>query len=86
MDYLIATKTPNQLIGNNSTSTINVKIIGDNGESVKVVRTEQKRRANGEIDIKAVIVANVKEAIAGGELDDAFSAREYRQAGRSYAM
>lgn len=85
-DYLIATKTPNQLIGNNSTSTINVKIVGDNGESVKVVRTEQKRRANGEIDIKAVIVANVKEAIAGGELDDAFSAREYRQAGRSYAM
>lgn len=82
-DYLIATKTPGSLVGGGS-PVVNISIVNESGDRVQVARTEQSRDANGNIDIKAIVVATVSEAVANGDMDDAFSARESRLIGRQY--
>lgn len=85
-DYLIATKTPGSLInagnkGNNYSPNITFSVINASGQNVEISNTEESIDENGDIDIRATIVAVTGEAIANGELDEAFSAMQYRQQG-----
>ncbi len=83
-DYLIATKTPQTLLGGGSGSpTINFSVI-DKSTGIRV--TQQKSTYNEDtnsIDFEAVIESKVNEIIASAKGDDAFAAREARLNGRS---
>lgn len=83
-DYLIATKTPGSLAGGRG--NVNITIVNEAGDRVKVGKTEQREGPNGELDIRATIVAVVNEAVANGEVDGAFAAREANNSGRRYTM
>lgn len=81
-DYLIATKTPQTLIGGSGSPTINFSVI-DKSTGIKV--TSQKSTYNEDdnsIDFEAIIESKVQEIIASPKGDDAFSAREARINGR----
>ncbi|MBQ0112853.1 MAG: hypothetical protein KBT03_06975, partial [Bacteroidales bacterium] len=85
-DYLIATKTPGSLLGNGGKNTtyapnITFTVVNESGQLVKIGQTETTTNDNGDIDIRATIIAVTEEAIANGELDNAFTAMQYRQQG-----
>lgn len=83
-DYLIATKTPQTLLGSGAGApTINFSVI-DKSTGIKV--TQQKSTYNEDdnsIDFTAIIESKVNEIIASSKGDDAFAAREARLRGRS---
>ena len=83
-DYLIATKTPGSLIGGGKGDTIvNFTMIDQSQKGVNV-RTEQKENEDGSVDIIAIVTDAVSQAIADGQMDDAFAARDYRMNGNKY--
>lgn len=85
-DYLIATKTPGQLIGGggvNVTPVINCNVI--NNTSAKV-RQEQTQNSDGSIDIVTIIEDAVGQYIASSRSDEAFSSRDYRLHGKQAIM
>ena len=83
-DYLIATKTPGSLIGSGKGDTIvNFTMIDQSQKGVNV-RTEQKENEDGSVDIIAIVTDAVSQAIADGQMDDAFAARDYRMNGNKY--
>ena len=79
-DYLIATKNPYALSTSGSPN-VNITIVNQSGDVVKVASTTKKEKDNGDIDIQAVIVAVTADAIASGEMDGAFAQREARRNG-----
>lgn len=82
-DYIIATKTPNELGGKGSPN-VTITIVNQSGDIVKVSSTEKKEKDNGDIDIKATIIAVTADAVANGELDGAFAQMQSRQQGVSH--
>ena len=86
-DYLIATKTPNQLVngaGNVTVSpVINCNVV--NNTSAKVTQ-QQQQNADGSIDIITIIEDVAGQYIASSKSDEAFSSREYRLRGRQSIM
>lgn len=80
-DWLIATKTPHDLVGG-SAPVVTITIVNESGNTVQVAKTEQSRNGNN-IDVKAVIIATVNEALADGDLDGGLEALQYRQNGRT---
>lgn len=85
-DYLIATKTPDTLMGGkgNSQPIINVNI--KNNTDQKLTVTQTKTESNGEINIEAIIEGVVGKGIAEGQFDGALSARETRLHGSRVYM
>lgn len=80
-DWLIATKTPHEL-GGGSAPVVTITIVNESGDTVKVARTEKTQNGNN-IDIKAIVVATMNEAVADGSLDSGLAAYQQRQRGRS---
>ncbi|MDO5332288.1 MAG: hypothetical protein Q4E99_06365 [Bacillota bacterium] len=84
-DYLIATKTPGNYANlNGGAPVVNFNLI-DQSTGVQVSEVKQRKNQDGSIDISAVVISKVSQAIADGELDDAFAAKEMRINGKSYA-
>lgn len=85
-DYLIATKTPDTLMGgkSNSQPIINVNI--KNNTDQKLTVTQTRTESNGEINIEAIIEGVVGKGIAEGQFDGALSARETRLHGSRVYM
>lgn len=79
-DWLIATKTPHEL-GGSAAPVVTITIVNESGNAVKVARTEQQRNGNN-IDIKAVVVAVMNEAVADGSLDSGLAMYQQRQQGK----
>lgn len=93
-DYLIATKTPDTLIGNNARSgepdgmEVNFSpVFNFIDQTTHGVQTEVKENYDdeGNMSLDIILKNAVGDAIANGELDSAFSAREYRLQGKSVA-
>lgn len=86
-DYLIATKTPNQLVGGNApvnvTPVINCNVV--NNTSAKVSQ-QQRQNADGSIEIITMIEEAVGEYIASPRSDTAFESREYRLSSKQAVM
>lgn len=82
-DWLIATKTPETLGGKQGAPTVTITIVNQSGDNVKVASTEQKIDENGDIDVKAMIIAVTADAVANGEMDGAFAQMQARQKGIS---
>lgn len=83
-DWLIATKTPQDLSrGGGAAPIVTITIVNESGSQVAVTRTEQTQRGN-EIDVKAIIVAATNEALAMGGLDSGMQAYQQRQQGRVF--
>lgn len=83
-DYLIATKTPGSLSSRSSSPSVTVKFIDQStGAKVEVKDTKQKTDENGNIEIEAMVVAVVNQAMADGKLDSGFDSRDARLNGRS---
>ena len=86
-DYLIATKTPNQLVGGgasvNVTPVINCNVV--NNSSAKVSQ-QQRQNADGSIEILTMIEEAVGEYIASPRSDNAFESREYRLSSKQAVM
>ena len=84
-DYLIATKTPQTLVGGGGGApTVNFSVI-DKSTGIKV--TQQKSNYNADtnsIDFEAVIESKISEFIATEKGDNAFDTRAARIRGRSY--
>ncbi len=81
-DYLIATKTPQTLVGGHGTPTVNFSVI-DKSTGIKV--TQQKSSYDEDtntINYEAVIESKIQEFIATSKGDEAFAARDYRLNGR----
>lgn len=79
-DWLIATKTPHELSGG-SAPVVTITIVNESGNTVQVARTEQSRNGNN-IDVKAIVIATVNEALADGALDGGLQAASYRRQGK----
>ena len=83
-DTIMAMKHPEDLMymgaGKNAGTVVNFQIINQAGDKVRVEeqRTEDE---NGNVDIKAVIVAVTSEAIANGDMDGAFAQMQSRHNG-----
>lgn len=92
-DYLIATKTPDTLVGNNIQKDSGTMQIEFNptfnfiDQTTQGVQTDVKESydENGNISFDIVLKNVVGEAIANGDLDASFNAREYRLRGKSVA-
>jgi hypothetical protein len=79
-DYLIATKTPENLGGGAPKITFNFI---DKSSGVKVTsQRSDYNEATGTYDIEVVIENKVKEVIATSKGDEAFAVREARQNGK----
>lgn len=84
-DYLIATKTPQTLVGGgNSQPVINLNIQNNSGQKLDIKSTTTNK--NGEINIEAIIQGAVNKGLAEGAFDSGMSAREQRLAGRRVYM
>ena len=85
-DYLIATKTPQNLVGGGSVTVspvINCNVVNNTSAQV---RQEQTQNADGSIDIVTIIEEVAGGYIASSRSDDAFNARSYRMNGRQSVM
>ena len=85
-DYLIATKTPQQLVGGGNVTVqpvINCNVV--NNSSAKVSQ-EQQVNPDGSIDIITLVEEIAGGYIASSKSDDAFASREYRMRGRQAVM
>ena len=83
-DYLIATKTPEQLTGGVVVRpVINNKVINNTSANV---RQEETTNPDGSIDIITIIEDTVGNYIASSRSDSAFEVRASRQRGRQYVM
>lgn len=92
-DYLIATKTPDKLLGaaqngaNGTQVVLQVNPVVINQSSANVTtKTETKENADGSLDIITVIIDAVNSGLASGQLDEGMAAYQYNQQGRSVAM
>ena len=86
-DYLIATKTPSQLVGGGSnvsvSPVINCNVI--NNTSSRVTQ-QQRQNPDGSIDIVTMIEDAVGEYIASPRSDNAFESRQYRLSSKQAVM
>lgn len=83
-DYLIATKQPQNLVGQNTVQPIiNNNVI--NNSSAKVTQ-ETKENDDGTIDIITIIEEVTSNYISSDRSDEAFAARDYRLKGRQAVM
>lgn len=86
-DYLIATKTPQQLAGGQGNVTvqpvINCNVVNNSSAQV---RTEQQQNADGSIDIITVIEEVAGSYIASSRSDEAFASRDFRMQGKQAVM
>lgn len=85
-DYLIATKTPKQLVGGGGVTVqpvINCNVI--NNSSAKI-RQEQTQNSDGSIDIVTIVEEIASGFIASPRSDDAFTSRQARLRGRQAIM
>ena len=85
-DYLIATKTPQNLMGGGNVTVqpvINCNVV--NNSNAKV-RQEQQQNADGSIDIVTIIEEAAGNYIASSRSDAAFDTREYRLKGKQAIM
>lgn len=83
-DYLIATKTPQSLVGGGGTPVVNFSVI-DKSTGIKV--TKQKTtydEDSNSMNLEVVIESKVQEIIASSKGDAAFNARQMRLSGNSY--
>ncbi len=83
-DYLIATKTPQSLVGGGGTPVVNFSVI-DKSTGIKV--TKQKTtydEDSNSMNLEVVIESKVQEIIASSKGDAAFNARQMRLNGNSY--
>lgn len=85
-DYLIATKTPNQLMGSGNVSVAPVINCIVNNNSSAHVTQQQQQNPDGSIDIITIIEDKFGEYIASPKSDDAFASREYRIRGQQAIM
>lgn len=92
-DYLIATKTPDKLLGaaqngaNGTQVVLQVNPVVINQSSANITtKTETKENADGSLDIITVIIDAVNSGLASGQLDEGMAAYQYNQQGRSVAM
>lgn len=80
-DYLIATKTPQTLVGSGA-PTINFSVI-DKSTGIQVTKqTSTYNKEDNSIDFTAIIESKVQEIIATSKGDEAFAARQARINGR----
>ena len=92
-DYLIATKTPDKLLGaaqNGISGTqivlqVNPVVINQSSANV-TTKTETRENEDGSFDIVTVIIDAVNSGLASGQLDEGMAAYQYNQQGRSVAM
>ena len=92
-DYLIATKTPDKLLGaaqNGISGTqivlqVNPVVINQSSANV-TTKTETRENKDGSFDIVTVIIDAVNSGLASGQLDEGMAAYQYNQQGRSVAM
>lgn len=83
-DYLIATKQPQNLIGQKTVQPIINNIVNNNaGVQVK---QEQKSNGDGSVDIITTIENMIGNYISSSKSDDAFSARNFRLRGKQAIM
>lgn len=83
-DYLIATKQPQNLVGQKAVQPIINNIVNNNaGVQVK---QEQKNNGDGSVDIITTIENVVGNYISSSKSDDAFSARNFRLRGKQAIM
>lgn len=86
-DYLIATKTPQQLVGGAGNVTvqpvINCSVINNSSAQV---RTEQTQNADGSIDVITMIEEIAGGYIASSRSDEAFASRDFRMSGKQAIM
>lgn len=83
-DYLIATKQPQNLVGQKTVQPIINNIVNNNaGVQVK---QEQKNNGDGSVDIITTIENVVGNYISSSKSDDAFSARNFRLRGKQAIM
>lgn len=85
-DFLIATKTPQQFMGNGNVTVspvINCNVVNNTNARV---RQEQTQNADGSIDIVTIIEEVTGDYISSPRSDDAFAARNYRLNGRQSIM
>ena len=81
-DYLIATKTPNTLVGGGA-PTINFSVI-DKSTGIKVTQQKSTYDENtNTIEFEAIIESKIQEVIATSKGDEAFAARQARLSGRT---
>ena len=92
-DYLIATKTPDTLMGSNTQrggDSLQIEFnptfnfIDQTSQGVQA-EVEEKQDEDGNISFDVILKNVVGEAIANGDLDGSFNAREYRLRGKSVA-
>lgn len=84
-DYLIATKTPDSLLGNGGkggAAVVNIQIVNESGSEVAITETKKEEDEYGNIDIVAIIKSVTGQYIASAESDDSFNAREQRTRGK----
>lgn len=86
-DYLIATKTPDQLLGGGSGNTvIQVNPVVYNTSAANVAaKTEVTENSDGSMDITTIIYDVVKEGFYDGEFDSSLEMYDERRRGRSVA-
>lgn len=83
-DYLIATKQPQNLVGQKTVQPIINNIVNNNaGVQVK---QEQKSNGDGSVDIITTIENMIGNYISSSKSDDAFSARNFRLRGKQAIM
>jgi len=85
-DYLIATKTPQQLVGGGNVTVqpvINCNVV--NNTNAKVSQ-QQQINADGSIDIITMIEEVAGGYIASSRSDDAFASRDFRMSGKQAIM
>lgn len=86
-DYLIATKTPGALIGAGNADrggpNISFTVVNASGQPLEISDTESNEDEEGNMDIRATVIAVVGDAMARGDLDDAYNAMTARKEGYS---
>ena len=85
-DYLIATKTPQNLIGGGNVTVqpvINCNVVNNSSAQV---HQEQQTNADGSIDIVTIIEEVAGGYIASSRSDEAFASRDFRMSGKQAIM
>jgi hypothetical protein len=81
-DYIIATKTPETLMGGGNCGNGNVNVIVQNYAQA-TINTETETAKDGSKLVRITVENIVKNGIANGEFDGAFNAMNNRRGGRS---
>lgn len=85
-DYLIATKTPDSLIGGGGQANVTVQVnpvVINNSSANITAQTETRENDDGSVDIVTTIVDVMNMALATGKADEGMAAYEANKNGRS---